>query len=74
VGITISLSKVRKRVTEATRVRVLKEGENVETGVTKAFSTPRKLRPQVCTKSILDNFDEAVLKRIVYNFYLTEKQ
>jgi hypothetical protein len=46
----------------------------VETGFTMAFSTPRKLRPNVCTKSILDNFDEAVLRRIVQNFYLTEKQ
>ena len=40
VGIAIPLSKVQKRVVEATRVsrrtlcRVLKEGENVETGVT----------------------------------------
>jgi len=80
VGITIPLSKVQKRVAEATCVsrrtlcRVLKEGENVETDVTMAFSTPRKLRPKVCTKSILDNFDEAVLRRIVHNFYLTEKQ
>lgn len=80
VGIAIPLSKVQKRVVEATRVsrrtlcRVLKEGENVETGVTMAFSTPRKRRPKVCTKSILDNFDEAVLRRIVHNFYLTEKQ
>ena len=80
VGIAIPLSKVQKRVVEATRIsrrtlcRVLKEGENVETGVTMAFSTPRKLRPKVCTKSILDNFDEAVLRRIVHNFYLTEKQ
>jgi hypothetical protein len=80
VGITIPLTKVQKRVTEATCVsrrtlcRVLKEGENVETGVAMAFSTPRKLRPKVCTKSVLDNFDEAVLRRIVHNFYLTEKQ
>ena len=79
VGITIPLSKVQKRVAEATSVsrrilrRILK-GENVETGVTMAFSTPRKLRPKVCTKSILDNFDEAVLRRIVHNFYLTVKQ
>jgi len=77
VGITIPLSKVQKRVAEATSVsrrtlcRVLKEGENVETAVTMAFSTPRKLRPKVCTKSILDNFDEAVLRRIAHNFYLT---
>ena len=46
VGITIPLSKVQTRVAEATRVsrrtlcRVLKEGENVETVVTVAFSTP----------------------------------
>jgi len=76
----IPLSKVQKSVTETKRVSrralcvLLKEGENVETGVAMAFSTPRKLRPYVCTKSILDNFDEAVLRRIVHNFYLTEKQ
>jgi len=80
VGITIPLSKVQKRVAEATRVsrrtlcRVLNEGENVETGVAMAFSTPHKLRTKVCTKSTLDNFDEAVLRRMVRNFYLTEKQ
>jgi len=80
LGITIPLSKVQKRVAEATRVsrrtlcRVLKEGENVETGVVMAFSTPRKLRTNVCTKSILDNFDEAVLTRIFHNFHITEKQ
>jgi len=78
VGITIPLSKVQKRVAEATCVSrrtlcMVLKGEHVETGVTMAFSTPRKLRPKVCTKSILDNFDEAVL-RIVHNFYLTEKQ
>jgi hypothetical protein len=67
VGITIRLSKVQKRVAETTRVsrrtlcRVLQEGENVETGVAMAFSTPRKLRPKVCAECILDNFDESVL-------------
>jgi hypothetical protein len=80
VGITIPLAKVQKRVAEATCVsrrtlcRILKEGENVETGVAMAFSTPRKLRTKVCTKSILDNFNEAILRKIVHNFYLTEKQ
>jgi len=44
VSITIPLSKVQRRVAEATRVsrrtlcRVLTDGENVETGVTMAFS------------------------------------
>ena len=80
LGITIPLSKVQKRVAETTRVsrrtlcRALKEGENVETGVAMAFSTPRKIRPKVCTKSILDNFNGTVLRRIVHNFYLTEER
>jgi len=80
VGITIPLPKVQKRVAEAMRVsrktlcRVLKEGENVETGVTTAFSSLQNFSPEVCTKSVLDNFNEAVLRRIVHNFYLTEKQ
>jgi hypothetical protein len=39
-----------------------------------AFSTPRKLRPKLSTKNILYNFDEAVLRKIVHNFYLTEKE
>jgi len=59
--------------------RVKRNGErdifyNVETGVTMAFSTPRKLSPKVCTKSVLDTLNEAVLRRIVHNFYLTDKQ
>jgi hypothetical protein len=58
VGITIPLSKVQRRVAEATRVsgrtlfRTLKEGENVETGVAMAFSTQRKLKQKVCNKGI----------------------
>jgi len=54
VGIKNPLSKVQKRVTETTRVsrrtlcKILKEGENVETGVAMAFSTPRQLRRKVC--------------------------
>jgi hypothetical protein len=80
VGITIPLSKVQKRVTEATHVSrrtlcsLLKEGKNVASGVTMAFSTQCKLRANVCTKRVLDNFDEAVSRRIVHNFYLSEKQ
>ena len=50
VGTTIPLSKVQKRVAEVTHVsrrtlfRILKEGENVETGVAMAYSNLRKLR------------------------------
>jgi hypothetical protein len=78
VGITIPVSIVQKRVIAATHVSrralymVLKEGVNVETGVSKAFSTPRIQRLRVCTNSVLDTFDEGVL-RTVHKFYLTEK-
>jgi hypothetical protein len=79
VGITIPLSSVQKRVTEARHVsrtfcRIVKEDENVKHVVAMPFLTPRKLRLKKCTKSILDGFDGAVLRRIVHNFYLTEKE
>ena len=78
VGITIPLSKVQKRdaarVSRRTLCRVLKEDENVETGVAMTFLTPRKLRPKVSTKSILDNFDAADLRKTFHNFYLAEEQ
>ena len=53
LGITIPLPKVQKGVAEATLVsrrtlcRVLKEGENVETGVITAFSSLQNLSPEV---------------------------
>lgn len=52
----------------------MKEDENAETGIAMAFSTPRKVRPKVCTRNILENFEEAVLRIIAHNFYLTEEQ
>jgi hypothetical protein len=78
-GTTIPLSSVQKRVIEATRVsrrtvcRRVKEGENVKHGIGMPFSTPRKLRPKRCTKSVLEGFDEAVLRRIVHSTSLRKK-
>ena len=40
----------------------------METGVTMAFSNPRKLRTKVCTKIVLDNFEAAVLRRTFHIF------
>jgi hypothetical protein len=79
VGITIPLSSVQKRVIEATRVSItscrnVKVGENVKHGVAMPFSTPRKLRPKKCTKSVLDDFDEVVLRRIFHNFSSLRKK
>ena len=72
MGITIPLTKEQKRVAEATRVSrrtlcgLLKEGKNVETGVAMVFATAEQIQAKVCTKMILQNFDEVV--------YLTDKQ
>jgi hypothetical protein len=80
VGITIPLSSVHKRAIEETRVsgrtvcRMAKEGENMKHGVAMPFSTPRKLRSKKCTESVLDDFDEAVLRKIFRNLYLTAKE
>jgi hypothetical protein len=52
----------------------VKEGENVKHGAAMPFSTPCKLRPKRRTKSVLDDSDEAVLRRNVHNLYLTEKE
>jgi len=53
---------------------VLKVGQNVENSVTMAFLTLSKLRPKICTKTVLDNFFQVVLRRRVHNFNLNEKQ
>ena len=46
----------------------------METGVTMAFLTLRKQRTISLYQSILDHSDEAVLRTIVHNYYLTDKQ
>jgi len=74
VGITIPLPKCRR---ELLKQHVLLEELYIgywnkvkmwKNIVTMAFSTPQKLSPKVCTKTVLDNFNEAVLRRIVHNF------
>jgi hypothetical protein len=53
LSIAIPLSKVHKKVAEATRVnrrtlcRLMKLGENVETGVAMAFLTPPKFTTKI---------------------------
>ena len=81
VGKTTPLSKVLLTAAQATRVsrktlfRLMKESKNVKNGAAMAFSTTRKRRTKIFhTEFILDNSDDAVLRRTVHNFNLTEKQ
>jgi transposase len=78
-GISIPLKQVKQRVVLATGVsertirRIQSEGVTVESGQSPHFTTPRKERQRKSTKSNLDDFDECVVRRTIYNFTVTEK-
>ena len=81
VSKTTPLSKVLMIAPQATGVsrknlfRLMIEGKNVKNVAAIAFSNTRKRRTKIFhTEFILDNSDEAVLRRTVHKFYLNEKQ
>lgn len=79
--VLIPLRKVQERTASATGVglrtirKIKNEGEKLTSAATSpsTFSTPNKKRN--CKKPVtgLDNFDECAVRRIVHNFYKTEK-
>lgn len=79
-GITIPLNKICDRVMQATGItkstyhRIKKEGAVVNEGASTSFETPHKKRKKINTKCSLDNFDSCSLRRIVNNFYITNKE
>jgi hypothetical protein len=78
----IALSKVLERVTAATGVsirtlrRIKQEKKQVDNGERNEFNTPNKKRPGRNLKKtiILDDADQGILRRTIYNFHTTEKQ
>jgi transposase len=78
----IALSKVLERVTAATGVsirtlrRIKQEKNQVDNGERNEFNTPNKKRPGRNRKKtiILDDADQGILRRTIYNFHTTEKQ
>jgi hypothetical protein len=76
------LSKVLERVTATTGVsirtlrRIKQEKKQVDNGERNEFNTPNKKRPERNRKKtiILDDADQGILRRTIYNFHTTEKQ
>jgi hypothetical protein len=78
-GIKIPLKSVGSRVKAATVIskrtlaRIIKERKEVDKGTSALFSTPRKSRPKKKV-AVLDAFDEEVIRRLIHNFHVTQKQ
>jgi uncharacterized phage-like protein YoqJ len=75
-SIPIEKSQIRTATTTGisrTAMQEIKgEANTLDVAVVTAFSTPDKRR-QKASKYRLDQFDEAVFRRSVYNSYITEK-
>jgi spore germination cell wall hydrolase CwlJ-like protein len=76
----IALSKVLERVTAATGVSIRtlrkQEKKQVDNGERNEFNTLNKKRPGRNRKKtiILNDADQGILRRTIYNFHTTEKQ
>ncbi|KAL1509522.1 hypothetical protein ABEB36_004238 [Hypothenemus hampei] len=72
--------KVQERASLATGVslktiqRISKEMRNIEEGASTSLNTPNVKRTKTASKSNLDDGDEAVLRRHIINFSVTEKR
>ncbi|KAF2890487.1 hypothetical protein ILUMI_15686, partial [Ignelater luminosus] len=73
----IPLSNLRERVATATGVslstvkRIIKKGKNKPEGAT--FSSPRKTIEKPRSKSDLDQFDEKMIRTVIYRFTETHQ-
>jgi hypothetical protein len=73
---------VLERVTATTGVsirtlrRIKQEKKQVDNGERNEFNTPNKKRPERNRKKtiILDDADQGILRRTIYNFHTTDKQ
>lgn len=81
-AVTIPIQKARERAAVATGVsvrtisRINKELDAIRVSEeeNKSFTTPQKHRKRQHPITGIDNFDECVVRRLVYEFYLTEKR
>ncbi|KAG8236393.1 hypothetical protein J437_LFUL014914 [Ladona fulva] len=79
-GISIPLRSVHERVVAATGVskrtlkRISKEGKDICDELSQSFTSPRKIKPQRCSKSTVDDFDVQVIRRTINQFHLEEKK
>lgn len=77
---TIPLTNFKERLLAATKIsdntyrRIIKETQQIETGASTSFSSPRKQRPRTCLKRTVCDGELAVIRSIIHNFYITDKR
>lgn len=75
----IDFKQVQKRVAVATGVsissirRISQQMQLVEDGESSSFETPNEKRAKSASKTNLDDFDKGLLRRLIINYYVTEK-
>jgi hypothetical protein len=78
-SIKIPLKSVGSRVmavtviSKQTLARTIKEGKEVDKGTSASFSAPGKSCPKKKV-AVVDAFDEDIIRRLVHNFHVTQKQ
>lgn len=60
------------KVARSSVVRIVREGQSVERGEKTTFMTVAT--PKSSPKSSADNFAEEAIRRIIFNFHITDKQ
>lgn len=76
----IPVEKCQKRTAMATGTsistvkRVKQEQLNIESGASTSFVTSDQTRNKKSSKTELDEFDQALVRRIIHNFYIDEKR
>jgi hypothetical protein len=53
---------------------IIKEGREVDKGTSASFSAPGKSRPKKKKVAVVDAFDADVIRRLIHNFHVTQKQ
>jgi hypothetical protein len=53
---------------------IIKEGREVDNGTSASFSTPGKSLPKKKKVAVVDAFDVDVIRRLIHNFHVTQKQ
>jgi hypothetical protein len=60
-------------ISKQTLARIIKEGKEVDKGMSASFSTPGKSHPKKKKVAAVDAFDVDVIRRSIYNFHVTQK-
>lgn len=79
-GLKIPLTNFKERLIAATNIsestyrKIKTEADNILTGKTTSFTSPRKSRPRSNPKSDLNEGQIEAVRSIIHNFYIMEKR